>query len=191
LRTIFKAVFMSFFVCMMIFGCGKSPSSTGKGEPGLPPGIDMALSGEVNFVEFEGKEKVWSLVGGEATYSTEAGVLNLKDVEAHYYKEGKPIYSVIAEKGRYNTKSRVLDVNNDVVATSVDGYILRTDSMRYSFREKVAITPSPLEIEGEGLRMSGVGMEALLDEEVVRIKKDVKVHVEPGVLRRRSEGGPR
>ena len=173
----------------LLFGCGGQPSSTIEEKRALPPGIDIALSGEVSFDEVEGNKKVWSLKCRQATYSTEAGVLDLKSVKADYYKNDKPVYNAVGKKGRYDMNGRILDIAGDVHVTTDDGYDLRTDSLRYSFREKIAATPSGVEIEGQGVHMSGVGLEVSVDGEVISIKKDVKVVIKPNLVRKSGEGG--
>ena len=151
-------------------------------------GVDLALSDGVRVVETETEQIVWSITSRDATYSTEAKVLNMKHVEAIFYMDKKPAYKVVGEDGQYNEKTRLLDLKGNIAVTSLDdGYVLRTDALEYSFRTKIAATESPIEIEGEGAWLSGVGMEASVEEKTVKIKKDVKVKMLPNVLRQKQE----
>jgi len=112
----------------------------------------------------------------------------MKHVEAIFYQDKKPVYKVVGEDGQYDEKTRVLDLKGNIIVTSLDdGYVLRTDALEYSFRTKIASTESPVEIEGEGAWLSGVGMEASVEEKTVNIKKDVKVKMLPNVLRQKQE----
>jgi len=180
---------VSLGVIALICGCGNKTVSEETDVSMLSPGIDFSLTDGVNLVESSGQRKVWSLTSTEATYSMESKILKLKDVEAFFYKDKAPFYKIVGKEGQYEESTRALNIEGNVVVTSLDGYTMRTDAMQYSFQSKIATTESPVQIEGEGLTLSGTGMEAYVTAERVLLKKDVKMTAIPDVLRAKQEGG--
>jgi len=184
-------IFLLAFVGMtvLVYGCGERAATEEADSSTLSPGVDFSLTDGVNLVESSGGRKVWSLASREATYSMDSKVLKLKGVEAYFYKDRDPFYKIVGKDGQYDDNARVLYIEGGVVVTSLDGYTLRTDALQYSFQTKIATTESPVQIEGEGLTLSGTGMEAYVTAERVILKKDVKVTALPDALRGLQEGG--
>jgi len=177
------------FVCAIIHGCaGDSSDSTHDGDK-LPPGVDMVLSDSVKFVEYKNKNKVWSVRAAEANYSTELGILKMEKVEGAFYLDDVAAYKASGKHGVYDTEKKVLDIVGDVIVTDADGYTLKTDSMRYYFEDELATTESRVEITGDGLDISGVGLEVSIKDGILNIKKEVKMKAVPGKLRNRKGGG--
>ena len=176
-------------VMVLVCGCGKNPVAEGADVSTLSPGVDFSLTDGVRLVESSGERKVWSLTSSEATYSMESKILKLNDIEAFFYKDRDPFYKIVGKDGQYDENTRVLNIEGAVVVTSLDGYTMRTDAMQYSFQNKIATTESPVQIEAEGLTLSGTGMEAYVTAERVILKKDVKMTAIPDVLRAKQESG--
>jgi len=171
-------------LCAVCCGCGRDveTAETAIGEK-LPHGVDMRLSGGVRLVEWDGTRKVWSMESERATYSTGENLLYFSGVAIDYYEGGEAVYGASSERGTYLVDARVVELLGDVKVTSRNGYTLATDRLSYSFKDKIARNEVPLTITGEGLEMSGEGMEADLEEETLEIKRGVGLLVESASVR--------
>ena len=72
----------------------------------------------------------------------------------------------------------MITIKGDVVLQSKSGYELKTDSLRYSYPKKVIATKDKVHVKIGDITFEGVGMRLNLQKERLKIKKEVKGHVE-------------
>ena len=184
LRSTITVLALFIFTSISLSGCSDEKTKADNIKSPLPKDIDMALSGGVNMVEMDGDHKVWTVDSSAAIYSTESELIDLKDTRAKYYQDDKAVYMAAGENGRYDSKNRILDLVGKVKVESLSGYVLSTDSLRYSFADKIASTPAPVEIVGEGLKITGIGMVASVEADTIEIQQDVKFWAAPQAMER-------
>ncbi len=177
--------FIVLMACLLTIcpGCGREMKTVPKPGQELPPGVNMRLSGNVNFAEWDGTRKIWAMTSEKATYSTGENLLDLSGVSIEYYKDDVPVYRANSKHGRYFSDTRAMELRGEVEVTGGDEYRLTTSRLRYSFEEKIASNDSPLKLVGEGFEMSGVGMVADIEKETLEVKRGVSLLANPASIR--------
>ncbi len=149
----------------------------------LPNGADMALK-SVHFTENTPEGKLWELTANTAKYMKKNEYALLDKVHILFFDKKRGTMTLTSEKGKLFTKSKDIEVFGNVVLTSMDGYVLLTDSLHYNSKERKVFTEAPVTGEGPGIKMRGVGLTLDLETERVRLLKDVWTMME------RSESPP-
>lgn len=136
-------------------------------------GADMCLE-KIRFVEDKHGQKTWELEARAIQHYQDQNLMVLEDVKVKVYlKEGR-ILVLTGKKGKVHQDSKDMELVGDVVLTSSDGYRLKTHSVSYSHRDKIARSSDPVEIEGEQLRLTGRGMLVEMENKTFKILSQVK-----------------
>ena len=139
-------------------------------------GADMNLE-KVRLVEDKHGQKTWELEANSARQYEEKNIMVLEDVKAIFYtKEGRILY-LTSKQGKIYQDSKNVDLIGDVVLTTNDGYRLKTQSAFYRHSENIVNTSDPVEIDGEQIHMTGIGMLANVEAKTFRILSQVKTHL--------------
>lgn len=80
-----------------------------------------------------------------------------------YSREGKPT-DITAERGVLGNQSRNIILTGNVLIRTSDGVSMRTDALHYNPKEHLVATESPIVIEGETFRLTGVGLNGNTEE---------------------------
>ncbi len=150
------------------------PSTTGK-QPSLPRAeiaADLKLD-RVHYTETREGEKEWDLDAASAVYFKEGNTVLLEKIRATFFGREKEIYFLEAEKGTFNTQTRVVEVWGDVKIDSSTGYHGRTQHLRYEAEKKELLTSDPVEMKGPELELEGVGLILDLNQERMKILERV------------------
>jgi LPS export ABC transporter protein LptC len=101
----------------------------------------------------------------------------LEDVKVTFYaKEGRTFY-LTGKQGKVHQDSKDVELTGDVVLTSNDGYQLKTQSVSYVHSEKIVSTPDPVEIDGEQIRLTGIGMRVDVETKTFKVLSQVKTQL--------------
>jgi len=139
-------------------------------------GADMQLK-KVRFVEDKQGQKTWELEAESVHQYQEQNIMVLEDVKVTFYaKEGRIIY-LTGKQGKVYQDSKNVDLLGDVVLISSDGYQLKTHSASYRHSEKIVSTPDPVEIDGEQIRLTGIGMLVNVEAKTFKILSQVKTQL--------------
>ena len=74
-----------------------------------------------------------------------------------YSREGKPT-DITAERGVLGNQSRAITITGNVLIRTSDGVTLQTDALHYNPKEHSVATESPIVLQGETFRLTGVGL---------------------------------
>jgi LPS export ABC transporter protein LptC len=118
---------------------------------------DLKLD-RVHYTETREGTKEWELEAASAVFYRQENSMILKKVRATFYGKNEEIYTLVGEKGRYNTETKVIEVYDGVEINSNLGYRLRTQSLRYESDQKELTTSDPVELRGPDMEVEGVGM---------------------------------
>jgi LPS export ABC transporter protein LptC len=144
-------------------------------------GADMRME-KIRFVEDKQGQKTWELEANSVQQYQDQNLMVLEDVKVTFYsKEGRTFF-LTGKKGKVDQSSKNVDLEGDVVLTSSDGYQLKTHSVSYRHLEKLVSTSDPVDIEGEQIRLTGIGMLVNMEAKTFKVLRQVKTQ-----LKRRKE----
>jgi LPS export ABC transporter protein LptC len=85
--------------------------------------------------------------------------------------------TLVAKNGEYSLATHDLLAYGDVVATTIKGEILETDSLRYLNESDRIVSDSFVKLTRGGDVVTGIGLECDHTLESVDIKKDVRARI--------------
>jgi len=136
-------------------------------------GADMRLD-KIRFMEDKHGRKTWELEAKTVHQYQEQNITVLEDVKATFYTNEGRTFFLTGKQGKVYQDSKNVDLVGDVVLTSSDGYQLKTHSVSYHHLEKTVSTADPVEIEGEQLRLTGIGMWVNMEAKTFKVLSQVK-----------------
>lgn len=125
--------------------------------------VEQKMSG-VHLVENDENKKGWELFASEAIGTSDAQWV-LKKVKVEFFSNDNTSFTVMGEVGEIDGATRDMIIRGDVLTTSTNGYQFKTDSLRYSAKDKVmrssdsVFMEGPPDKKGSGFRLTGVGLE--------------------------------
>lgn len=139
---------------------------------------DLALQ-EVQYVETERGRTKWKLRAKRVEHWIRGEVTKAYELEVVFFLEDGRVVKVRAQKGAFK-HGDFIELEGGVVLQTEEGYLLRTEALRYEDRERLVRTEAPVQIEGEGVVLKGVGLEVKLKEQSFLIPKEVEATIEVG-----------
>lgn len=114
----------------------------------------------VHFVESRDNENGWELYANEASGTSEAKWV-VKKVKIQFFSENKTNYVVTGDTGEIDGNSKDMIISGHVTTNSSNGYLFKTNTLRYSSNEKTmnsedaVIMEGPQDKNGKGFRLTG------------------------------------
>jgi len=121
----------------------------------------------------ENNIKVWDLKADSAMYYKDRERLLLEGVDVSFYSDGK-VYSLTGNTGEYNTKTRDIEINGQVVGVLPDSTELRTDTLRYNHQKRIMTTNDKISIKRGNISIDGVGVIINLEDKKMLILDKVR-----------------
>lgn len=143
-------------------------------------GSDLKIK-EVHLTRTVSGKTEWELTAKSADYFKEKGITYLESPQVVFYGEKGKKIELKGDGGEIFNDTNDIAVSGNVKITTSDGYLFRSDSLRYSSEKKVVTTESKVSIKGKGLEIEGVGMSADMERDTVFIKRGVKAVLEGNV----------
>ncbi len=142
-------------------------------------GADARLE-KIRFVEDKHGQKTWELEAKSIGQYQDQNIMLLEEVKVTFFtKEGRS-FSISGNRGKVYQDSKNMELVGDVVLTSSDGYRLKTHSISYYNAEKKVTTSDPVEIEGEQIRVAGIGMWVDMESKIFKVLSQVKTRWKGG-----------
>ena len=139
-----------------------SPVRKETGTPGPAPLTNSKIlsSSEMSGVQFEqikNGSKEWHLTASRLNSTGSDSDMLLEDVKGVFFgTTGKNEETRIrSQKAQYNSDSKQITLQGNVVIQNDKGYEMRTDSLEYLAAEKKIRTTSPVNIYGSNIEVSG------------------------------------
>lgn len=147
------------------------------------PDVALQLK-DFHRAKIEGGRKVWELWGEEARYLKGEKQAVIKKPRLIFYDKNGRTLEAIGDVGRlFFTDEELEEMSmKGAVQVNYQGYVLRTEEAFYFKRKNQVVAPGKVTLKAEGLELEGVGMEIGLEEEKVRLLKEVKTKVHPNQL---------
>jgi len=147
------------------------------------PDVALQLK-DFHRAKIEGGRKVWELWGEEARYLKGERQAVIKKPRLIFYDKNERTLEATGDEGRlFFTDEELEEMNmKGGVRVNYQGYVLRTEEASYFKSKNQVVAPGKVTLKAEGLELEGVGMEIKLEEEKVRLLKEVKTKVHPNQL---------
>jgi LPS export ABC transporter protein LptC len=110
---------------------------------------------QFTYVSTHSGQKEWNLVAEQAFLYNSLKLVHSKDVKALLYDTDGNITTVTGLEAKYRMNERDLEVFGNVETTLPDGFVIKSDYMRYRPREKNIQIPSQYPVAGDGEEQSG------------------------------------
>jgi len=136
--------------------------------------------------QVDGERKVWEVFGDEARYNKEDKRLALKKARIFFYQKDDNAIEAIGNEGNLWMGEGQSDLEKAQLLGNVSvnfrGYTLTTNEILYFKARNMMVLPGRVSIKGEGMELDGGQMEISLNDEVLKLNRDVKTKVVPGKL---------
>lgn len=132
----------------------------------------------------DGRTK-WTLVAETAQYENERALARLSNASLSTISLDKKIGELVltAPVAVYHNSTRDIFLSGGVKAIGSNGMEFRTQSIRFSGGKAVLYTSDPVWFSDKEFTVEGVGMEYDVDRASLRLSKNVKATVAPGMRR--------
>jgi len=121
----------------------------------------------------ENNIKMWDLKADSAMYYKDRERLLLEGVDVSFYSDGK-VYRLTGNTGEYNTKTRDIEVNGQVVGVLPDSTELRTETLLYNHQKRIMTTNDKISIKRGNILIDGVGVIINLEDKKMLILDKVR-----------------
>lgn len=142
-------------------------------------GADQRLE-KIHFVEEKHGQKIWELEAKTLSHYQEENVLLLEDVKVIYYSKEGRIYTLIGHQGKVHQETKDMELVGNVMFTSAEGYRLTTNSVSYQHSKRQVKTSDPIQLEGEQISLTGIGMLIDLDAKTFKVLSQVRTQWKGG-----------
>jgi LPS export ABC transporter protein LptC len=138
--------------------------------------------------QVDGERKVWEVFGEEARFLKGEGQLVLKKPRVFFYQKDDSTVEATGDKGIIWLEDKTSDMQKAQLTGEVEvnfrGYVLKTGEILYFKNTNQMLLPGRVSVRGAGMELDGSHMEVTLDDEKMRLNKDVKTKVEPDRLKK-------
>jgi LPS export ABC transporter protein LptC len=147
---------------------------------GLVPGT-LLRAHNFHWTQMKGGERQWVLTAGEADYSADKTTLKLTDaVVTMVSSDGKPVvvnspHADLTMNGNHVTKAYL--TGGTVI--HFGDYVLSTDSATFMPDDDEVDAPGLVTVEGDGLKVTGVGLSGHPKTRVFQLHTQVETVVTP------------
>jgi LPS export ABC transporter protein LptC len=168
------------FVSLWINLKGKKALEEGEVLPKISTdGADTRME-KIHLVEDKHGQKTWELEAKSIQQYQGQNIMLIEEVKLTFFtKEGRS-FVISGNQGKVHQDSKDMELSGDVVLTSSDGYRLKTRSVSYHHLEKKVTTSDPVEIEGDLLRLQGIGMFVDMEAKIFKVLSQVKTQWKGG-----------
>jgi len=136
--------------------------------------------------QVDGERKVWEVFGEEAKYLKAEGQLVLKKPRIFFYQKDDSTVEATGENGTLWIEEGQGDMQKAQLLGDVEvnfrGYLLKTGEILYFKNTNQMLLPGRVSVRGAGMELDGSHMEVSLDDEKMKLNRDVKTKVEPNKL---------
>lgn len=175
IRWILRFVFFIVFIelALMYPRVISGPTSAPAQAADIQQNVEQSIGG-MHILEAEAGQKEWELWSENAISYKDTGELKLIKVKALFFADNGVTFTVTGQEGKVDVKTKNLFVQGEVLTESSNGYVIKTHDVDYISSEKLLKTKTPVTVNGQGLQLSGVGMEARLKTSSIIIQEDIK-----------------
>ena len=136
----------------------------------------------------EGGRKAWEIFGDEAHYLKDQRQLAIQKPRIFLYQKDNNAVEAVAQEGYlwFTDEDRELEkaqLKGEAQVT-FRGYVLNTHEIFYFKTKNQMVLPGRVTVKGNGMELEGVNMEVSIDDDKMRLLKNVTTKIEPDKLRK-------
>lgn len=140
---------------------------------------DLSLE-NIDYTETQDGKAVWRLKAADARHDLSSQVTRLTKVDLIFYGKGETgNLTLTAENGVWNAESGEIEVSNQVVATSENGYRFTSDRVHYKESDRLLWTDDPVRLVSDQMEVKGTGMRLLINERKLQLLSKVWFRWQP------------
>jgi len=147
------------------------------------PGVSQHIQ-DFYRVKEQGGRKVWEVRAADAQYREEDSTVVVRDAAMHLYLKDGRILGLKGDEGALHLSGRevrTVDLQGGIEVTFAD-YVLRTDQASYDDATDKISTRGPVEVKSPSFQVRGDRMEFDVQEQRIRLTKNVSTRIEPAAL---------
>lgn len=138
--------------------------------------------------QVDGDRKIWEVFGDEASYIKAEKKLVVDKTRLYFYQKDNTTIEATGEQGNLWMGEGQTDLEKAQLRGAVQvkfrGYVLNTNEILYFKSRNMMILPGRVTVKGAGMELDGGQMEISLNDETLRLNKNVKTKVQPGQLQK-------
>jgi LPS export ABC transporter protein LptC len=142
--------------------------------------VDLQVR-NVRFTEVGDSGMKWEIIADTARYLKKENLALFDKVTVKLVNKDARTYVMSGDRGRFNTESRDMQIEGNVVIVSEEGDRFTTDHLQYRHALKLIETEDPVTMENGSVRISGVGMRLAMDEKKVTVMSKVRARISGSV----------
>jgi len=136
--------------------------------------VDLQIQ-NILFTEVGGSGEKWEIRAETAQYKRKENVVLFDKVSVRLVMADGKTFLMTGDKGRFMTVTKDMDVVGNVVIISDQGDRYTTDHLNYSNADKKLFTDGNVTMENARMKVTGVGMNLLMQTKQLKILSRVKV----------------
>lgn len=139
--------------------------------------------------KIEDGRKIWELFGDEAEYLKEQKEAVIKKPRFFFYdKKGETIEATGDEGHMYFSEKELEKMQfQGGIRVVYQGFVLKSDEAFYYPKTDQIIMPGKVTLVGDGLELEGVRMEVTLENQKMRLLRNVKTKLQPEKLNKKKD----
>ncbi len=150
-----------------------------------------ALPGALEIKDFhraqvEGDRKIWEVFGDVARYNKDEKKLAVTKARIYFFQKDDTPVEAVGNEGNLWMGEGQSDLEKAQLLGNVQvtfrGYTLTTNEILYFKTRNIMVLPGRVSVKGEGMELDGGQMEISLNDEVLKLNRDVKTKVVPNKL---------
>ncbi len=145
----------------------------------LPEGVELSLK-EIDYTHIEQGVARWRLVAEQVEQQSSGQALIISRPHLDFYDDQGNIQGTLdAEKGDVSKDYQLVQVWGDVVLKHADGYTFFTEALSYDHTKHLATTEETIKMIGDGLLLTGRGLELNTQTRHLTVFSDVDALYSP------------
>ena len=147
------------------------------------PGVSQHIQ-DFYRVKEQGGRKVWEVRAADAQYREEDSAVVVRDAAMHLYLKDGRVLGLKGDEGALHLAGRevrTVDLQGAIEVTFAD-YVLRTEQASYDDSTDKISTRGPVEVRSSSLQVRGDRMEFDVQQQRMRLIKNVSTRIEPAAL---------
>ncbi len=157
----------------------KKPQNIIKLSKNIP---DLRLE-NVHYEKTKNGEIEWEISAKVAHHYQGKDLLTLDEVKMFYYGDKKRTVIILGREGRIKPSTKDVELLGDVTIKSSDGYLLKTNSLKYFSKTSTITTGDRVTIQGKRFSLTGVGMELNVKQNRMSILHAVHTTINENILK--------